>query len=392
MADSRDIIFFGGIEWNSVVSLPVHHVVQELSKRHRVFYVDNFGGGRPVTFRDLNRIGRKLKLVLSGRKKTGSIAQEVSVNVYQPVLVPLPQIRAISRLNGRLLARGVRRLMRRYNIVDPLIWTRVRTDTALEAIRRIPHGSLVLQVVDNLSFHPYITGKMRARMLESDSALTAMADVVFVSASGLLDERKKTNPNVHFFPNGVNPEPYSDSIKSRPRLLENIKGPIVIFAGNIGPWVDLPLISSVANALPDVSFVLMGPHRVDNSILEEIGNVYLPGPVPYSELVGYYRWSNMGIIPYRVTDFTTYTFPSKLFEYLAAGLPVVATQLPELRQFGKYVSLAERPQDFAEAIRSGLAQEQSEDEKKARKDLVAEYSWTNIVAGMESHIAKTLVR
>ena len=267
MADNWDVIFFGGIEWNSVVSLPVHHVVRELAKRHRVFYVDNFGGGRPVTFQDLDRIGRKLKLVLSRRKKTGSIAPETSVNIYQPVLVPLPQIRAISRWNGYMLARGVRRLMRRYTIVDPLIWTRVRTDTAVEAIRRIPHGSLVLQVVDNLSYHPFISGKIRARMLKSDTALTSMANLVFVSASGLLDERRKTNPNVHFFPNGVNPDPYFDSIQSRPKLLENIKSPIVIFAGNIGPWVDLSLISYVAKALPDVSFVLMGPHQVDNSVL-----------------------------------------------------------------------------------------------------------------------------
>ena len=97
----------------------------------------------------------------------------------------------------------------------------------------------------------------------------------------------------------------------------------------------------------------------------------------------------MGIIPYRVTDFTMYTFPSKLFEYLAAELPVVATSLPELKLFEKYVSLTESPQDFVEAIRSGLARAVSEDDKKARKALVTEYSWTNLVAGMERHIAKT---
>lgn len=386
----RDIIFIGGIDWDSPVCLPAHHVVRELSERHRVFYVDNFGAGRPVRLADFPRIVRKARSLLTGHRRGENGIPAPGIHVHMPALLPLPQSRIVARLNGILLAYNLRKLCRTYRVHEPILWTRVRTDTVVVALKHLSYSLLVLQVVDNAPFSPVIPSWMRQRMLDADKALTKMADVVFVSAYGLLNERKVHNHNTYFFPNGVDARLFSGPLPERPPYLKVIKAPVVLFAGSIGASVNLELIRDAARSLPDVSFLLLGPQRVDMTQVTQVNNVYAPGPVPFSDLIAYCRHSAVGIIPYRVDEFTTYTFPSKLFEYFAAGMPVVATWLPELHVFDAEVEMTRTTDEFIEGIRRGLRYSTSVGDQPRRMALAQEYSWKHLVYRMEERIEAAL--
>ena len=83
---------------------------------------------------------------------------------------------------------------------------------------------------------------------------------------------------------------------------------------------------------------------------------------------------DVALIPYKLNELTRNIFPLKLYEYLAAGLPVVAAALPELAPFADRVSLAAKPGDYPGLIREALASD-SPEARAARSAFAATNSW-----------------
>ena len=98
-------------------------------------------------------------------------------------------------------------------------------------------------------------------------------------------------------------------------------------------WIDQDLVAEVARRLPHVTFVFVGPPQCDLSRLAACPNVVLLGGKPHASLPAYIRAFDVGIVPYRLSDYTSNVYPTKLNEYLAMGIPVVATDLIEIRRF-----------------------------------------------------------
>src|SRR5262249_1960842 len=99
-----------------------------------------------------------------------------------------------------------------------------------------------------------------------------------------------------------------------------------------------------------------GPDRVDLTPLRALANVRLLGPRPYGELPAYLRASDAGIVPFVVNDLTHAIHPLKVYEYLAAGLPVVATPMEETASLGAPLHLAGTAEEFARALEDSLAE------------------------------------
>ena len=125
-------------------------------------------------------------------------------------------------------------------------------------------------------------------------------------------------------------------------------------------------------------FELVGPAVVDVALLTACPNVRLVGAVPHADVVRYMRRFDVGLLPYVVNPYTSALRPVKLVEYLAAGLPVVSTHLPEVRRFvgdhGPVVTIADGAEAFAGAIRHAL----NEDGGTAvtqRLDVARRYDW-----------------
>jgi glycosyltransferase involved in cell wall biosynthesis len=209
------------------------------------------------------------------------------------------------------------------------------------------HPQLVIyHVVDEYSAYPNLTLAQAARQRELDRQLCTRADLVFCTAQSLVDARLPLNPHTYYLPNAVDYEAFQRGAGSGERgALDELQRPVLGVVGGINAKVDLALMAEVAEQRPDWSIALVGPlgYGLDQgevARLHALPNIHFTGPVPPEQVPAVIGACDVCLIPYRLTEQTRHVNPLKVYEYLAAGKPVVGTALPELMQFGEMVKMA----------------------------------------------------
>ncbi len=142
---------------------------------------------------------------------------------------------------------------------------------------------------------------------------------------------------------------------------------LVIYQGGFSPNRGLENLLRSFLHLDDVFLVMMGwgpleeeLHKIRDDLMLE-HKVYFIPPVPQKELLHYTGDADIGVIPYQAVGLNNfYTTPNKLFEYILAGIPVAASNFPELKRFlGRYdIGYTFDPNDIeniASVIRQTLA-------------------------------------
>ncbi|WP_409345578.1 glycosyltransferase [Paenibacillus sp. MBLB4367] len=213
-------------------------------------------------------------------------------------------------------------------------------------------------------------------MLAAEAELLASADMVVASSQRLYDYAANKNDKTVLIRNGAEFERFYHPRNRTAPELAAITGPVIGYYGAISDWFDIGLIEYLAARNPRWTFVLIGhTFGCDTSGVKKLKNVFLLGEMPYNELPSYVHGFDVCLIPFLVNNLTLATNPVKVYEYLAAGKPVVATKLPELELLGKQLLyLAEEPEQFENAIRQSLA-EDNELEAMKRKRFAAAHTW-----------------
>jgi hypothetical protein len=121
---------------------------------------------------------------------------------------------------------------------------------------------------------------------------------------------------------------------------------VIGFYGLIEDWVDLDVIRHMAAARPQWSFLMIGEVKTDTTAVRKLPNVHFLGRREYKLLPGYCKKFDIAVLPFVVNELTLAANPLKVREYLAAGLPVVATPLPEVQRLGALVHAASTPEEF----------------------------------------------
>src|SRR5262249_5453431 len=149
------------------------------------------------------------------------------------------------------------------------------------------------------------------------------------------------------------------------------------------------------SSMPDTTFALVGPAQTDVSALERCPNVRLLGQRPHPDVPKYVKSFDAAIVPYRLTEYTANVYPTKLNEYLVMGLPVIATDLPEIRRFnrehGDIVEVARDADAFSAAIRRAF-NDSSPVETERRIAAAHQNSWQSRIAAMEELIDRAIER
>ena len=169
----------------------------------------------------------------------------------------------------------------------------------------------------------------------------ARADLVLASAPALAERLRTISRNVLDAPNVADTELFARALEPSPpaRLdpgMAALPAPRIVFTGAIvAIKLDIPLLVELARLRPSWSFALVGPvgpgePGADVSPLAAEPNIHLLGHRVYRELPDVLRAADAGLIPYARNELTASIFPMKVYEYLAAGLPVLATPLPAL--------------------------------------------------------------
>ncbi len=349
-----------------------HQVMRILSQTNDVLWVNYHGSRRP----SLNR--KDARSALGALKRVASGLRPIHERMSQltPLVIPGARDRRVRKLNERLVVSQIKRAVRTMRKPNQPVqlWTFAPDVDFLAG--RFDEERLVYYCVDDFAaFEGFDADAINA----AEARLASKADVVLATSKPLLKKCQRLHSNVHLVRHGVDYDHFASALdhRAQPEALQNIPRPIAGFVGLIDHWFDVPLVSEVATRMPDMSFVLIGDVRVDAGGLADLSNVHLLGRKPYAELPGYLASFDVGLIPFVRNQLTESVNPIKLREYLAAGLPVVSTDLPEVRRYDEFVSLTDAPDAFANACRSAI-ESNNDDARRKRSKAMAGESWQSV--------------
>jgi uncharacterized SAM-binding protein YcdF (DUF218 family)/glycosyltransferase involved in cell wall biosynthesis len=389
MLRGQDILCISSIDWEQ--HWQIHHEIMTTLAGHgnRVLYVENTGVRR-LRMSDVSRVRQRVRNWWRGTK--GFRAERENLFVYSPLFLPFPYSRIARWVNRRLLFRGLRRWMEATGFGRPIVWTFLPTPLARDMIAAVDAQLIIYYCADDFS-----SSSVAARQVtRSEADLLKEADIVFVTSERLRERAAIHARSVHLFPAGVKFEEFA-RIRADgggpPADVASLAKPIIGYIGGLHQWVDQALLLKVAARWPDASFVLVGPPYCETGALAAAPNVHLLGARPHADVPRYIKSFDVGLIPYRISEYTDSVYPVKLNEYLAMGVPVVATDLPEIRRFnaehGDLVRIAADAEDFAAAIALSLKPADSAQVTR-RIDVARNNSWPARIAEMSKVIEASL--
>ena len=345
-----DVVMFSTADWDHPFWTNKQRVATQLAVRgFRVLYVESLGLRTPsVGARDLRRIGRRIVRSMAGPRQVAD-----RVWVWSPLVLPVHGSAFVRRLNDRLLRTRLRRMMAQLGFERPLVWT--YNPLTVGTAAKLDPAMLVYHAVDDLSSVPCVAGNaIRA----AEQELVRQADTVFTTSTNLQSRLQPLQPGaVHYLPNVADYDHFAQSrtIGPIPDDLAAIPHPRIGFIGAVSSYkVDFGLIAEVARRRPDWHWVLIGQigegQPGTNAAELRLPNIHLLGPRDYGVLPDYLRGFDVATIPAASNPYTAAMFPMKFFEYLAAGRPVVAANVPALAPYGQACLMAESAIEFVAAI------------------------------------------
>jgi teichuronic acid biosynthesis glycosyltransferase TuaH len=191
------------------------------------------------------------------------------------------------------------------------------------------------------------------------------ADFVVTVSSGLAERLKDLGVReIHRIGNGVDYELFRKAAgEGEPDELRSLPRPLICYSGVVAPWFDFDLLEQVAASFQKASIVLLGPvfdarkARLQQ-LVREHANVHHLGIKPYEQLGRYLAAMDVCIIPLRRNELMRLADPNKLYEYAAAGRPIVTPKhSSDLEPLGSFVHLAETDEEFIEGLRRALSED-----------------------------------
>jgi glycosyltransferase involved in cell wall biosynthesis len=303
-------------------------------------------------------MARKLAQIAGGLRRPRR-----NLHVLTPLVIPLPASTWARRLNRSLLIGQIRHALGRLRAGPVQVWS--FTPDISYVLGNFGEQAVVYYCVDDFAS---FSGYDRAQVLRDEEDLCGKADLVVTTSMALQEAKEPMNPNTLLVPHGVDYDHFVKAIRQElpvPPDVAEIPRPRLGFFGLIRDWVDLGMLATVAERRPDWHFVLIGDSTVDLAPYRKLANMHFLGRRGYDELPAYCRQFDVGLIPFEVNDLTHAVNPIKLREYLAAGLPVVSTPMPEVRLYSRLIRIADSADTFMEAIEASL--DTDDDKARARR-------------------------
>jgi glycosyltransferase involved in cell wall biosynthesis len=250
-----------------------------------------------------------------------------------------------------------------------------------ELVELVPNVASVYDCIDDHAalpqglVPPATVARLENQMLDA-------VDQTFVVSPHLLDGREGLGRNIAVLPTAIDLRLFKRLERdgfSTPEQLRSIPHPIVGYAGGLGPRIDWELLLEVSDCRPDWSFVFLGGDAVGApEALRGRSNVFFLKSMPYTEALGALASFDVATLPMCANPFSLGNSFLKLRDYLAHGMPVVATPLPDPVAVAEtapgLVTLAEGPDAWISAVSAGLNEPRSSPRGAARRRYAAEQS------------------
>ncbi|MCL4487310.1 MAG: glycosyltransferase [Chloroflexi bacterium] len=326
-SDKIDAICFPVIDWRFRFQRPQQLLTRFARDGHRVLYVRTTLSGQERIRADIRPLERNIyEIALPGPARLSIYRDELD----EPSLhASFGALQALIR--DQAIAEAI-------CIVHHPFWMPL-----VRALKQTYGWKILYDCMDDHSgFKP-----TPPAVLEREAELLGLSDLAVASAHVLLERVSAVQPNSFLLPNAGDYEHFSALPQRASSPLAYLRAPVVGYYGAIAEWFDVDAIRALALRHPNWSIALIGhTFGADLDKLAGLGNVHLLGEKSYADLPAYLAGFDVCTIPFRCTTLTQATHPVKVFEYLAAGKPVVARDLPELQPLADLVDLYSTPEEF----------------------------------------------
>ena len=293
----------------------------------------------------------------------------------------------------QLVMRGLlRQWLTRRGIEHPVAW--LCTPMALRLAASLTPRWTVYDCADELSGF----AGAPATLPEREVALLKCAHLVVTAGVSLAAARNVVGSRLRCVPNGVDAAYFA----SQRRVTTGwdaeevaatqavIPTPRLGFAGVIDERFDLVLLATLADARPHWQFVIIGPVvKIDVATLPRRFNVHWLGVQPYRLLPQWLAGWKVGLLPFLLHAATLRANPIKILEYLAAGLPVVATAVPDTALYRPAgVCVAQDARAFLAGCDAAIAENRfkSTSRRRAARSIVRRSSWDAAAATLHAQL------
>jgi len=270
--------------------------------------------------------------------------------------LPVARYSLTRTINSKVILFQIRKLMRRHRISG--------FDTVI--------------ISNPMFFAPYVLKHIRTKKIIYDCgeryeysehhsrdvvgferSILEKADIVTADSVALRDEKRKVHDHVLAIVQGIDLENYSaDKLQAaaEPADLAAIRRPRIGYVGSFHQTFDVNLVAKLAERIPAANLVLIGPEpeRVQRRL--KFSNVAFLGWKPYGELPIYLNFIDAFIIPYIPIGHGEGVHPSKLWEYLFFQKPIVATALPDLFDYERYLYIGRTHDEFVEFAKRAVVE------------------------------------
>lgn len=352
MIRGRDFLVFAD-DWGRHPS-SCQHLFRRIAEVNRVLWVNTIGTRTPTySRRDVGRAAEKLRGWLGGAR-TDESARDVPVEVLNPFMTPFDRFAPLRAVNAWLLRRSLRRALALRGVERPVVVTTI--PNAVSVLGALDERASLYYCVDEFSEWP---GADRRAMLAMEEELLRKVDIVVATSEALFAAKSRLHPRVRLLRHGVDWESFHAGTGRVPPALADLPRPRAGFVGLADARLNVSLLAELARACSDVTFVLVGPRQLPAGELDPLVNVKFLPAVDYAEVPAVLQALDVALLPYVESRLTENINPLKLRELLAAGIPIVATPLPEVRLFASFVRTARDPAEWTAELRQALREGRS---------------------------------
>ncbi len=260
-----------------------------------------------------------------------------------------------------------------------LVWNPVQAPV----VQWLPRRFTVYYAYDQFDRYLVTNEAWHTETLRNEQTLIAVSHMGF-GVSDLIVASLKSKGLCHAYcmPNGVSAELF-EKVGAEPDDIARVPRPRIGYIGGIRTENDWDVFAAVAQR-SEWSLVMIGPvsnfleaHQV--SILNDLRrkrNVYFLGSKPHAQIPSYIGALDIGIAPYTQRSAAAYGSTLKVIEYLAAGIPAVATPIPDVVRMEEHVLTALTPEEWISQIERAL-REDSPQLRRRRQEFAKQHSWDN---------------
>lgn len=368
------LVYLAGAPWDAVTGTD-RHLAVELAAHGPVLWVDP-----PVSWWSRRRRGQTTPPVSTVGQGIVRVHTVVLPGVSRPVLRDVAQVQVLAHAR-RVLSRSAHR-------VAAVVAS--SPEAALRGWRGV--APTIYYATDDFVAGARILGTSVRHASRARTSNLRSADLTVAVTEELAAILRRSGHPAGVLANGCHPALFADVDRLVPATT-TLASPVAGVVGQLNDRLDIGLLEAVARS--GTSVLLVGPRyeeqpqtiaRLDGLI--ELDNVEWVGRQPFEDLPSWMAAIDVGLTPYLDTPFNRASAPLKTLEYLAAGLPVVSTDLPAARALDTaHVRLARTSHGFVDEVNEALRESGTPAARAERREIARGQSWAARAEQLESMIA-----